>query len=213
MRANSLEEIIPGLREAREGERAARAVAFGGLTLAVCGEQCVPLAPRHRLEMQLTKNAFATELPPLHGDVFAFLWRLNPHYRKAPRWMSRSWRERNVVEWNVGRMNLDAAVAEIRAFIAAMMQDLPEGAGDSASLNPPENYVHWLAGEANFYLSVYPGFTLAGLMDTPYLVLQQLYRAYKLAREEHPQFINRSDRIAANWHRAHLPKREEAHEN
>lgn len=88
-----------------------------------------------------------------------------------------------------------------------MMQDLPEGGDDSASTNPPEAYVHWMAIEQNFYLSRYTGFSPEIYKDTPYVELQQLYRAHRLATEEHPNFINYSDTLVGRWQREQIERK------
>ncbi|MBC7367563.1 MAG: hypothetical protein H7343_12280 [Undibacterium sp.] len=42
----------------------------------------VPLTERHRIELALAGNAFFSGRAPLLGDVFIFLWRLSPDFRK-----------------------------------------------------------------------------------------------------------------------------------
>lgn len=207
MRANILEDIIPGLREAREQERLNRSLAFSGVPWTVCGQDAVVLTPRHRLEFQLVRNAFAVGGQPTLADVFQFLWRLNPRFKVRVWFGSRSWFARRKLSRAVAKMDMDQASRGILGFLAAMLQDLPEGSDGTPSSNPPENYVHWLAGEMNFYLTRYNAFSMQTFMDTPYLVLQQLYRAHRLASDEHPQFINRSDRMIGAWQREQLSKR------
>jgi hypothetical protein len=72
-----------------------------------------------------------------------------------------------------------------------------------------------MASEAGFWLSVHGGFTLESYLATPYLALQQLYRAWQVNNPvvtrdargnvvvEEPQFINRSDALLGAWHRQH----------
>lgn len=208
MRANTLEDIVPGLREAREGERLTRALAFSEVTWTVCGQQCVVLTPRHRLEFQLVRNAFAAGGGiPSKADVFQFLWRLNPRFKKRVFPLSPSAFDRMRLLMAVRKMDMHDAIRGILGYLGAMLQDLPEGSAGGDSSNPPENYVHWLAGEMNFYLARYNGFTPTSFMDTPYLVLQQLYRAHRLAVEQHPQFINNSDRMVGRWQREQIKNR------
>lgn len=205
MRATNLEDIVPGLREARAGERQNRALAFSGVTWTVCGRQIVALTPRHRLELQLVRNAFAVGAPASPKDLLQFLWRLSPDFRRNPWPGTGAW----FAEWGLARacagFDPVRATREVYAYLAAMLQDLPEGGAERDTINVPENYVHWMAVEANFYLSRYPSFTLSSFMDTPYLVLQQLYRAHRLEHEEHPNFINESDRLVNEWHRRVAP--------
>lgn len=204
MRANTLEDIIPGLREARAKERQNRAIAFSEIPWTVCGLDVVVLTPRHRLEFQLVENAFALGGVPTRADLLQFLWRLNPRFTKRVWMLSPAWFARRRVARIARKVDLAEAAREIYTYLSAMLQDLPGDSGGRDTLNPPELYVHWLAGEINFYLTRYNGFSIPILMDTPYLVLQQLYRAARLASEEHPNFINESDRIIASWQRQHI---------
>jgi len=208
MRANQLEDIIPGLREARAKERQNRALAFSDVPWSVCGLDVVVLTPRHRLEFQLVRNAFTVGGTVTRADVFQFLWRLNPRFKQRVWVGSLAWLARRKVAKAVRALDMDEAQIGILTYLASMLQDLPEGGDGSDTSNPPENYVHWLAGEANFYLGRYNGFSLPVLMDTPYLVLQQLYRAYRLANESHPNFINQSDRLVGDFMRAHAVRRD-----
>ncbi len=208
MRANQLEDVIPGLREARDKERQNRALAFSDVPWTVCGLDVVTLMPRHRLEFQLIRNAFAVGGTVTHKAIYQFLWRLNPEFRKRVWFGSASWFARRKVAKAVASLDIDQARFEILSYLASMLQDLPEGGDGGDTSNPPENYVHWLACEMNFYLKRYSSFTIQSFLDTPYLILQQLYRAHRLEIEKHPNFINESDRIIGDFMRA---RREEQH--
>jgi hypothetical protein len=208
MRANQLEDLIPGLREARDKERQNRALAFSDIPWTVCGLDVVVLTPRHRLEFQLVRNAFTVGGTVTQADVFQFLWRLNPSFKKRVWFGSFAWFARRKVALAVKELDMDSATLEILTYLASMLQDLPEGGGTRDTSNPPENYVHWLSCEANFYLARYNGFSVPVLMDTPYLVLQQLYRAYRLSNETHPNFINASDKLIGDYMRANAPRRD-----
>lgn len=207
MRANTLEDIVPGLREAREKERQNRALAFSDVPWTVCGQEVVVLTPRHRLEFQLVRNAFAVGGEVTRKDIYIFLWRLHPRFKKRVWFGSLAWFARRKTSRLVKAVDISTARHEITAYLAAMIQDLPESGGTRDTVNPPELYVHWLASEMDFYLSRYNGFSMTALMDTPYLVLQQIYRAARLASEPHPNFINESDRIIAMWQRRNTPAR------
>ena len=210
-----LENIIPGLREARAEERLNRALAFAGLTRTVCGVELVPLTPRHRLALQLVQNAFACgpATLPLAGDVFAFLWLLSASYGPPsvlpnPVRAFRQWKLRR----HVRRLDLPRAVREIQETLAAQLQDRPETGAEERGWNA-ETSVHWMAAEASFWVNIHGGFTLESYLSTPYLVLQQLLRAYRMnhpkvsyerdgtAVVEDVSFINASDRLIGNWQR------------
>lgn len=208
MRANQLEDVIPGLREARDQERQNRALAFSDIPWAACGLDVVVLTPRHRLELQLIRNAFAVGGAVTKSGLCLFLWRLNPHFTKKVWFGSAAWRARRQVDRVVAAADLDQARTEIIVYLGAMLQDLPEGGDGGDTSNPPENYVHWLACELCFYLKRFPSLTREAFMDTPYLVLQQLYRAHRLEMDKHPHFINASDRLIGEFMRS---QRKELH--
>lgn len=206
------ESIVPGLAELRKRERLNRALAFAGLRHRLCGVDVCPLNPRHRLALQLLQNAFAAGAEPLEGDVFQFLWILSPAYRGRNDIASavRQWRLRR----HVRRLNLAAATREIRLYLSDQLQDMPEGHLSNTEQTDFAPWVHWMAQDACFWLTEFPGFTLETYMETPYLVLQQLLRAWKVQNPritsgkdgapvvEEPHFINTSDRVAGQFMRA-----------
>lgn len=211
MRLNTLEALVPGLRAARFSERLNRALAFSGITWTVCGVEILHLTPRHRLELQLSGNAFEFNLRPMEGDVFNFLWRLSPEYRRSGfgfAGMMKKARLRLLVK----RMRkspalLRLAESQVLKYLVAMRQDLPEEMGGGVSSNPPEAYIHWMATESFFYMQ-HLKISLEDYMDTPYLVLQQWFRCFRLANEEDVNFINASDRLVSEWQRSMKPSRE-----
>lgn len=201
MRLTNPETVVPGLREARENERMARYCAFAGLSLPILGLECVQLTPRHRLEFEMAGNAFSVGVEAGRADVFQFLWRLNPAWRKGQpiTWAAtRAWWKIHRVIYNTSAVRLEGAILD---YLGMMLQDLPEGdanLGRSRSVNPDGNYVTWIASEADFYMRTY-GMGLEEYRHMPYLVLQQLFRVYRMATEEDPSFINHSDKILNSW--------------
>lgn len=209
MKAN-FEAFVPGLAELRAAERLNRARAFAGLTHTLCGVELRSLTPRHRLTLQLMRNAFAAErVEALEGDVFTFLWVLSPNYcgSRGPVALLRQ----ALLRRRVRRLALAIARAEIRDYLATQLQDLPESSmGDGADHSP---WVHWIAMDASWWLNVHGGFTLAEYYSTPYLVLQQLFRGWRVnnpdvsfdsrgnAIVKEPQFINASDQLVGRWTR------------
>lgn len=204
MRAN-LE--VPGLAEIRMAERLNRALAFAGLTHTLCGVQVRPLTPGKRLGLQLLRNAFASAAEPLRGDVHTFLWFLSPHWQPGGSRgrVLRDFRQ-FLLRRRVRRLDLPAAVREIRIYIAEQLQDLPEETTGGGGVDH-SNWIHWVAQDASFWMNVHGGFTLEAFLNTPYLVLQQLHRAWKVNHPDvtitssgqvvvdEPQFINESDRV------------------
>ncbi len=205
MRPPSLETLVPGLKEARAHERLVRSMAFARVEWTLCGSPAVQLTPRIRLELQLANNAFSNGAAPTRADVFQVLWRLNPRFSRKL-WPA-AWMARRKVSRLVMRFDLGKAVEEIAIYLNSMMQDLPEGGDNEQSANPNSGYVHWMAAEQHFYLSNYNGFSPQDYKDTPYVELQQLYRAYRLNKEEHPNFINYSDTLIGRWQREQINTR------
>jgi hypothetical protein len=89
---------------------------------------------------------------------------------------------------------LAQTIIQLADYFSEMLQDLPES-GDGG---PANDSVHWMAMEMYFYNhnGIIPG---AYYMDTPYLQLQQLFRAHRIARGEDPNFLNRSDALLTRW--------------
>lgn len=201
----NIEDLVPGVAEMRARERHNRALAFSGITRTVCGVEVNSLTPRARIELQLLRNAFAVPFAePLAGDVFTLLWVLHPK-RHAPGRAIRQWFLRRRVK----RLGLAKANREIRIFMVEQLQDLPEGSAEGSDQSP---WVHWMGAEASWWISVHGGFTFDEYLRTPYLILQQLFRGWKINNPEikvsasgvvtveEPQFINGSDRLIGQFH-------------
>lgn len=207
---SNLEALVPGLVELRTQERTNRAFAFAGLTHTLCGVELMQMTPRHRLALQILRNCFVgSTAEPLAGDVFTFLWVLSPHYSRqiTPASTVRQFFLRRRAK----RLNRGIAASEIRSYIVAQLQDLPESSTDEGFDQSP--WVHWVATDASWWLNVHGGFTLETYFQTPYLVLQQLYRGWRVNNPtvrvdkdgnvtvEDPHFINESDRLVGQWQR------------
>jgi hypothetical protein len=212
MRSN-FEDLVPGLREQRAKERLNRSIAFAGLAHTLCGVEVRPLTPGSRLKLQLLGNGFAVPgVAPLAGDVFQFLWVLSPRWLPLEGWRRfQSESRQRRLRKHVRALDLEAATREILEFMAAQLQDMPDGStGDEGMDFAP--WVHWAAFDAGFWLNVHGGFTLETFMSTPYLVLQQLFRVWQINNPEYlrgadgravrvePTFTNGSDRIFGQWH-------------
>ena len=196
MRLTDLKARIPGFKEAQDREHLNRALAFANVPWTLLGCEVVQLTPRHRLEMQLGGNAFARGLAPLQGDVFQFLWRLNPAFQ-ARLTTIRSFRAYRRLKQAVRGIPTERAAREIAGYLAAMLQDMPE-VSTNGSDDTADNYVHWMAVESLVFMTGC-GLKFAEYLDTPYLVLQQWHRARQVGRDNSPPFINESDRIANRW--------------
>ncbi len=104
-------------------------------------------------------------------------------------------------------------IRQVRNFLASQFADSPEVSGDEEGGQPDySDHVSWYAIEASFWMNVHGGFTLEGYGRTPYLVLQQLRRAWKVNNPDrvrlpngdhvvdHPIFRNASDRLISDAH-------------
>lgn len=215
MQINDLERLIPGLAEARAAEQRNRALAFVGLTHTVAGIELVPMTPRHKLALQLVGNAYAVGRAAEASavDSFQFLWCQSEAYAK--RWDRLAWlsrMDRRRIAKIVKRSDHAELRAMISAYIYSQVHDFPEHDNDESP--DYRNSIHWAGIEAAFWINIHGGFTLESYMGTPYLVLQQLMRAYRANHPkrvqnqdgswaiEHPTFNNGSDRIVGLFHRA-----------
>lgn len=212
MARQTFEDLVPGLAEMRARERENRAIAFAYITRTVCGREIRAMTPRDRLDLQNLGNAFTHALEPLEGDVFVFLWILDPRRRRGSGPLAaalNSWRQ-FWLRRHVKRLNLQAAIRSIRIYLVAQLQDTPEHGTEGTLDQSP--WVHWIAADASFWMNRHGGFTLETYLATPYPVLQQLYRGWRCNNPpvrvekngsivvEEPQFINASDRLIGEWH-------------
>lgn len=212
MSPNNLERYVPGLREARAEEQQNRALAFAGLTCTVCDMEIEQLTPNHRLALQLVRNAIIFGVRAEAGDVLQFLWTLSPGFKDPRNMDSASKALHAAIKEHVKGMDIKKAGEELAEYYAAQLQDSPElQENDGPDIS---SHVYWMAVEASFWLDLHGGFTLESYRRTPYLVLQQLARVWRCNHPkmikrpdggfdvDHPQFINRSDKIAGDWQRA-----------
>ncbi len=203
------ERVIPGLAERRAQERANRALAFAGLTHTVCEREILPMTPGHRLQLQLLQNEFTVRIAdakPTLADVFVFLWVLSPHNVGG----IEAARQQYFLREDVMRFDLARSVTEIYRYILDQLQDATESGGEGKDHSA---WVHWMAGDAEFWISVHGGFTLEEYKRTPYLVFQQLFRAWKVNNPDiermsdgkvivrDPIFVNASDKLVSQFHR------------
>jgi hypothetical protein len=209
MTSVDLERLVPGLADQLAQERQNRALAFAGLTHTVCGREILPLTPGHRLTLQLLGNAF-TQIgrTPTLADVFVFLWVTSPHNIGG----LEAKRQQYFLRQDVMAFNLSESAASIFQYIVDQLQDTSSGSGEGKDQS---RWVHWMAMDSFFYMSQIPGLTLAEYKRTPFLVLQQIYRAWQCNHPDmertqdgtvfvrEPMFQNSSDRLVRQWHRQH----------
>ena len=152
---------------------------------------------RQRIELFFACNAFLTGLPPTHGDVQYFLWRLHPdfirpdgelpnrrHPGQPPRYatpaeVKRSLRILRSIERLVPLVDLAPATGTIRGFLAGSEQDR-QGATDATVT------VSRVAPEPNpwddlcEYFGRDYGLTRDEVLDSPRAWLFQLHRSHVL---------------------------------
>ena len=164
----------------------------------------IPLTERHRVEMRFIRNAFFTGTAPLLGDVFLFLWRLNPDFcRPTP---ARAWAVRELVRksfhfqrlwfalgtWRsaaahrrltrlVRRCDLFAAEEAIYAWLGIAEQDAPGVPTDeplrASRIKPQSCYPDHLVEYCTHKYNMSP----TAILDAPCALLYQLYRAHILS--------------------------------
>lgn len=204
------EKFVPGLAEERAQERHNRALAFAGITHTVCGQEILPLTPGHRLQLQLLQNAFTTVGAYCSlQDVFVFLWVLSPHNVGG----LEAARQQVFLREDVLRLDLPNSVAEISRYLVDQLQDALDGAGAGEGKDHSA-WIHWMAMDAAFWMTQY-GFSYQEYQRTPFMVLQQLFRAWKVNHPDmermpngsvivrDPIFRNASDRMVSAFHRQH----------
>lgn len=214
------EAAVPGISAIRASERQNRAVALLGLTREVCGFPVVPFAPRHRLALAASGCGFVIDGDGGPEDVFQVLWHLSPWWdrREGPESLRAEGERIRIKQLVVEVVKAEAAPEmsrQVRVFLASQFADAPELSGDEEGGQPDySDHVSWYAIEASFWMNVHGGFTLESYGRTPYLVLQQLRRAWKVNNPDrvrlpngdhvvdHPIFRNSSDRLIADHHAA-----------
>ena len=160
----------------------------------------VPFTRRHRIELDLARNAFVTPgAPILLGDVFLFLWRLHPRYRAArpgreqllahldrakplARFL-RLWRALGSLSATclhrrltrcVRRADLFAATGSINAFLDIAYQDAPGSDAEGAYI-PAAAARHVADNRADWLMSTYH-LTHEQALDFPLALEHQLMR-------------------------------------
>lgn len=191
----NLESMVPGLREQRAHEALTRALAFSGIGPTVCGISVEHITPRDRIRLRLLKNAYMIEsLAPLKGDAYAILCLMSQKMRSC-RFIGK-WREKRRIARVVREKGLDWLSSGIRAYLSDAFQDSPEAFGDERKkmVDGRSDHVLPLAAECEFFMTEFH-MCVDEFMSTPYLVLQQLHRAYRLNNPDDPGFVNKSDRM------------------
>ena len=176
------EQLAPGVTALREHELANRAAGFLGLTRTVAGQELVLLAPAHRLRLILMRNAFFLGLRPRAGDVLELFWELcprNPVNGGRKGFPARFWRA--LQRQRLRAQPMTPVILAALAYLGDMMADGPRG---SDEINPTAQdlgqYCHWITVEGAFFVQAHGGFTIESYLRTPYLVLNQLWRCWKI---------------------------------
>ena len=199
------EQLAPGITALREHELANRATGFLGITRTVAGLELVLWAPRHRLRLHGMRNAFVLGLRPRLGDVIEFFWELsprNPENGGQPGFVARFRRE--MIRQKLKAQPEVPVIMSALGYLGDMMADAPRCTNEM-SLTTEElgQYCHWVTAECSFYVQTHGGFTVESYMRTPYLVLNQLWRCWKILHPDtdedgHPMpapFVDRSEKL------------------
>jgi hypothetical protein len=202
------EQLAPGVTALRAHELANRATGFLGITRTIAGQELVLLTPRHRLRLILMSNAFLLGLRPRAGDVIELFWELspwNPANGGRAGFMARFRRE--LMRLRLKAQDETGVILAALAYLGDMMADSPRGVEDfSLTAEELGQYCHWITVESSFYVQVHGGFTVESYLRTPYLVLNQLWRCWKILHPDldddgHPlpaPFVDRSERLVGS---------------
>lgn len=164
------------------------------------------LTERMRLELQLAGNTFIVGGAPLLGDVFAYLWRLHPHFARprpgrafAVRDLQKrrgrflrvwycygSFSTARLHRWlsrQVRRADLFAAAQLIRERVAIADQDAP-GAPLEATRRSPlaPDFCHY-DDLVDYVASTY-ALAPTAVLDLPRALVHQLYRNRQLSQPD-----------------------------
>jgi hypothetical protein len=184
----------------------------------------VPLTARIKLELQLAGNAFVTGRAPLLADVFDFLWRCHPNFRRPDGTMPNRPAGRGSAvlaflarRWLVRKVRgIDLFDAEwvIRLYLADLEQDAPADeevveSGRKARLIPPPR-AHWVDNLIVSFARQFP-MTIDQILDCPLQIVYQLYRAQEIAAGE--CVIDRSTEAINRWAFAQMDKAAAARRN
>jgi hypothetical protein len=181
---------IPGYAEAVRRENLSRLAAFvPGATDRLCGFDVRPLTARHVCFLGLADNGFvgggATIEPE---DVSQFLWVVSVGF-------SPDEGRRDAFVKRTVSLSFVQSVREIEDWIEDAYGDAPGTAEGSRSP------VSWVAALVDRFASEY-GWTDQAILDIPLARLWQYFRCIQIRKSSGkggPIFINRSDKIRADW--------------
>jgi hypothetical protein len=180
---------------AQRQEKLARLVPFLIGEMPFCGDLIKHLTPRIAGELSLIGNAFICGGEPTRGDVFNFLWRLNPAFARPEALSLRARFIRWRLKWVVSRVDLARVRVKIREYLDDQFLDSHTGVKADDKDEKPEK-VTWLAYRAYFFMSHF-GMSYIDFMDTPIPVLNQLQKAYLICHGREDEMINKSEIIRA----------------
>lgn len=191
--ANKLRKLYPELDTQIEKEETLRKVAVISDLLPLLGTWVKPLTPRIGARLEFAGSPFLDGRRAMLRDVAMFMWLVHP------RWMpdnELSWfrtprakAERVRIEYMVARCDLWHFEAEIRQFVLDNYQDAP-GCRDE-DYEGPRCYGPVIS--ASLCMKEW-GLSFEQYMDTPVLILNQLFRVYQHANDA-GRPLNKSDGI------------------
>lgn len=187
--------LPPHLETLRRDEHLRRGIAWLALAPDLLGAPIVPLTPRILFELELAGNALVQGRPAGRHDVFAFLWRLHPNFRRPSGAMPNrptgrgSWLlallARRWLASHVRRLPPWVAERAILDHLLALRQDEPphvvRSAGRAATLPPP--LPHLLDAWCHWWGSHY-GTDPRTALDVPLPLILQCRRTVALAQGE-----------------------------
>lgn len=141
----SLEETIPGLREAEGNFREYLMEGFLGVEPDICGAIGVlPLTPQMYIELEACGNALCTNRPATPVDVAVFLWRVNPGFFRTDQELRLKFNQ------CVAMLPWERTLLDCYAYMKRAWQGMPQwktGKGPASAGVWPSRIVHMLATE------------------------------------------------------------------
>lgn len=198
----TLEEQIPGLREAARRERELRERAFLGAVEPIAGIEMSPLTLERLNLLMLAGNAYVCGGAPTAGDAAAVLWVGSAAFRPG------DLEARDRFVRRIARLPVDEVEAGVLGYLDTALFDLVgDGAGASGKSSGRQPVVSWVASIVDTIASEY-GWARRDIMTCPLAELAQYLRRIELRQGGKPG-NPLSDKAKTDWlaqQNAHVAK-------
>jgi hypothetical protein len=189
----TLEDQIPGLREAIERENSAWDAAWLGLNESICGVEVKAYTPRH--DLILGWNGLRS--PFLGGDwpktdrelllaIRAFLWTVSPQFGKGP--LKQLW-----LFWRIRKLDARKVVNDIQRYLSEAYSDAPASSGPGSP-----QFNSWFSDICDLFWFEYSAHRNE-IIDMPMKQIFQLCKSMKARKKPDCHLFKPSDRIIGEW--------------